>query len=166
MNVFCLKDDLLTDKIHSNTPVINGSFTDAQVFFGRKVHIIQVGSVTKTHKFIHCLQDFVNKWGSPLRLLGDHAGNQASHQVVDYLRLFWIGFWCSEPYYKHQNMFERRYQSFKRIANQAMDRTGTPPELWFLCMFYVAYVILVHRRQGANYSSASRNCSGIQQGAG
>ena len=22
-----------------------------------------------------------------------------------------------------------------------MDRTGTPPELWFLCMCYVAYVL-------------------------
>ena len=60
---------------------------------------------------------------------------------MDYLRLLWIGWWCSEPYYKHQNMFERRYQTFKRLVNRTMDRTGTPPELWFLCMCYVAYVL-------------------------
>ena len=141
MNVFRLQDDLLTDKISSNTPAIDGAFTDAQVFFGRKSHIIQICPITKSHKFVHCLQDFVMQWGAPLRLLGDHAKNQHSHQVVDYLRTLWIGYWCSEPYYKHQNMFERRYQTFKRIVNRTMDRTGTPPELWFLCMCYVAYVL-------------------------
>ena len=121
MNLFRLQDDLLTDKISSNTPAIDGSFTDAQVFFGRKLHILQVERITPSHKFIHCLQDFVNEWGAPLRLLGDHANNQRSHQVMDYLRLLWIGWWCSEPYYKHQNMFERRYQTFKRLVNRTMD---------------------------------------------
>ena len=38
-------------------------------------------------------------------------------------------------------MFERRYQTFKRLVNRTMDRTNTPPELWFLCMCYIAYVL-------------------------
>ena len=42
MNVHRLQDDLLTDKISSNTPALDGSFTDAQVFFGRKSHILHV----------------------------------------------------------------------------------------------------------------------------
>jgi hypothetical protein len=141
MNIFRLNDDLLTDKIHADTPAIEGGHTEAQVFFGRKCHIIHVEPISKIRKFIHCLQDFVRKWGAPNRLLGDHAANQSSFKVMDYLRLLWIGFWCSEPYYQHQNMFERRYQTFKRVTNRLMDRTGTPPHLWFLCLCYVAYVM-------------------------
>jgi hypothetical protein len=140
MNVFRLNDDLLTDKVYSDTPAISGGQTEAQIFFGRKCHIIHVEPISKIRKFIHCLQDFVRKWGAPNRLLGDHAANQSSFKVMDYLRLLWIGNWCSEPYYQHQNMFERRYQTFKRVTNRLMDRTGTPPHLWFLCMCYVAYV--------------------------
>ena len=141
MNVFRLQDDLLTDMIYSDTEALDNGHTKAQIFFGRKSHIIHVEPISNTFPFIKCLQNFVRKWGAPDRLLGDHAGNQTSHRVMDYLRLLWIGFWCSEAYYKHQNMFERRYQTFKRIVNRTMDRTNTPPELWFLCMCYVAYVL-------------------------
>ena len=141
MNVFRLQDDLLTDKIHSNTPAIDGGFKEAQVFFGRKSHIIHVETISKTKKFVQCLQNFVNKWGAPLRLLADHISYHASIQVLDYLRMLWIQLWFSEAYYQHQNPFERRYQTFKRIVNRTMDRTSTPPELWFLCMTYVAYVL-------------------------
>jgi hypothetical protein len=141
MNVFRLNDDLLTDKIFSDTPAVDGGHTEAQIFFGRKCHIIHVEPTSKRMKFIHCLQNFVRKWGAPNRLLGDHAANQSSFRVMDYLRLLWIGYWCSEPYYQHQNLFERRYQTFKRITNRLMDRTGTPPHLWFMCICYVAYVL-------------------------
>ena len=141
MNVFRLQDDLLTDKVYSDTEAIDGGHTEAQIFFGRKSHLIHVERTSSTFPFIKCLQNFVRKWGAPNRLLGDHAGNQASHRVMDYLRLLWICFWRSEAYYKHQNLFERRYQTFKRIVNRTMARSGTPPELWFLCMLYVAYVL-------------------------
>ena len=141
MNVFRLQDDLLTDKITCDTDAIDSGHSNAQIFFGRKSHIVHVEPISTKHPFIKALQNFVRKWGAPQRLLGDHAGNQASFKVMDYLRLLWIGFWCSEAYYKHQNMFERRYQTFKRIVNRTMDRTGTPPELWYLCMLYVAYVL-------------------------
>lgn len=141
VNVFRLNDDLMTDKIYSDKEAIDSGHTEAQIFFGRKSHIIHVEPISEKHPFLKCLQNFVRKWGAPLRLLGDHAGNQSSFQVMDYLRMLWIGFWQSEPYYQHQNMFERRYQTFKRTVNRLMDRTGTPGELWYHCMLYVAYVL-------------------------
>eukprot|EP00536_Pseudo-nitzschia_multiseries_P019495 jgi/Psemu1/61010/gm1.61010_g len=52
--------------------------------------------------------------------------------------MLWIGLWQSEAYHQHQNLFERRYQTFKRAVNRSMDRTGTPPHLWLLCMTYIA----------------------------
>ena len=39
------------------------------------------------------------------------------------------------------NIIERRYQTFKQIVNKTMDPTDTPPQLWFLCMSYVAYIL-------------------------
>ena len=141
MNIFRLQDDLLTDKIHSNTPALEGGFKDAQIFFGRKSHIIHVESISKTKSFLRCIQNFVTKWGAPARMLADHISYHSSFQVLDYLRMLWIQLWFSEAYYQHQNPFERRYQTFKRIVNRTMDRTSTPPELWFLCMSYIAYVL-------------------------
>ena len=141
MNVFRLHDDLLTDTIYSDTEAIDSNITKAQIFFGRKSHIIHVEPVSTKYTFIKCLQNFVRKWGAPQRLLGDHSITQTSYRVMDYLRMLWIGHWCSEAYYKHQNMFERRYQTFKRIVNRTMDRTNTPPHLWLLCMEYVSYVL-------------------------
>ena len=84
---------------------------------------------------------FLSDWQAPLRIIVDHGKYHENIQVLDYLRILWIGLWSSEAYYQHHNPFERRYQTFKRTVNQTMDITGIPPELWFLCMCYVAYVI-------------------------
>eukprot|EP00536_Pseudo-nitzschia_multiseries_P014229 jgi/Psemu1/214147/e_gw1.674.34.1 len=137
MNVRPLNDDVLSDVIYSDTPAIDGGSKIAQVFFGRKSHIIHVEEMRTTGDFLPCLQNFVRQWGRPLRLLCDHGSYQSSKSVLDYLKMMWIGLWQSEPYHQHQNLFERRYQTFKRIVNRIMDRTGTPPHLWLLCMQYV-----------------------------
>ena len=87
------------------------------------------------------LQGFITKWGAPKRVIGNSAPSHYAHQVIDYLRMLWIPIWTSKPYYQHQNPFERRYQTFKRIVNQTMDRTNSPPQMWFLCMCYVAFIL-------------------------
>eukprot|EP00536_Pseudo-nitzschia_multiseries_P015981 jgi/Psemu1/219753/e_gw1.991.23.1 len=137
MNVRPFNDDILSDVVYSDTPAINGGSKIAQDFFGRKSHIIHVEEMRTTADFLPCLQNFVRQWGRPLRLLCDHGSYQSSKSVLDYLKMMWIGLWQSEPYHQHQNLFERRYQTFKRIVNRIMDRTGTPPHLWLLCMTYV-----------------------------
>ena len=117
LNIHRFNDDILTDKIFSDTPALDCGYTAAQIFFGQKSHLVHIEPATAQHKFIHALQNFVRLWGAPNRLLGDHAGNQRSNAVIEFLRLLWIGSWCSEPYYQHQNLFERRYQTFKRTVN-------------------------------------------------
>ena len=126
MNIFRLRDDLLMDEIYSSTPAIEGKFTRAMVFFGRKSHIIHVEHMTKTRRLLPCLQNFVRQYGAPDRILADHAKYHEGFSVLSYLRMLWIKLWFSEAYYHHQNPFERRYQTFKRIVNRVMDRTGTP----------------------------------------
>ena len=141
MNVYRLQDDVLTDTVFSDTPAVDGGCTQAQIFFGKSSHIVHVEALTTTKDFLRSFQNFVRKWGAPIRLLADSAQYQSSFRVLDYLRLLWIGLWQSEPHYQHQNKFERRYQTFKRTTNRLMDRTGTPPFLWLLCMTYVAYMM-------------------------
>eukprot|EP00536_Pseudo-nitzschia_multiseries_P014990 jgi/Psemu1/40807/gm1.40807_g len=143
MNVRPFNDGILSEVVYSNVPAIDGGSKLAQIFFGRKSHIIHVEEMRTTGDFLSCFQNFVRKWGRPLCLLCDHGNYQSSKRVIDYLKMLWIGLWQSEPYHQHQNQFERRYQTFKRIVNCVMDRTGTPPHLWLLCMTYVAGLLNV-----------------------
>ena len=141
MNVSRLNDDLLMDKIQSNTPAINGGFNSAYIFICRKSHLIHPEHITSNRTFLQALQGFITTWGAPKRVIGDSASYHYSHQVLDYLKMLWIQILTSEPYYQHQNPFERRYQTFKRIVNRTMDQTGCPPHLWYLCVCYVAHVL-------------------------
>jgi hypothetical protein len=47
----------------------------------------------------------------------------------------------SEPLYQHRSPAERRVQDVKKVSNQVMDRTGTPPQYWLLCLLYVIYLL-------------------------
>ena len=79
---------------------------------------------------------------TPNWILVDHASYHQSFSILSYLLMLWIKLWFSEAYYyHHQKPFKRRYQTFKQIVNQVMDRTNTPFNLWFLCMEYVAYIL-------------------------
>ena len=98
MNVGRLNDDLLMDTIQSKTPAIDGGFTGAYIFIGRKSKIIYPKHITPKRKFIQALQGFVTTWGAPNRLIGDSALSHYGHQVLDYFRMLWIKIWISEPY--------------------------------------------------------------------
>ena len=43
----------------------------------------------------------------------------------------------SEPHQRNQNPAECRIQDIKRHCNVLLDRTGSPPQAWLLCMLYV-----------------------------
>ena len=128
------------DTISSAAPTINAGHTKAQVFFGQGSHIVHIKPISRTKSLIQAFQSFVCKWGAPNRLLSNHAGNHTSAKLTNHLNLLWIGLWRSEAHHQHQNMFERRCQTFKRTVDWLMDRTGSLLELWFLCMCCVACV--------------------------
>ena len=129
MNVNRLDNNLLMDKVSSSVPAIDGRFTDAYVFITRKSHLIHVDYISPKRNFLQTLQGFITKWGAPKRVIGDSAPSHYAHQVIAYLQMLRIPIWTSEPYYQHQNPFERQYQTFKRIVNQTMDRTNSPPQM-------------------------------------
>ena len=43
----------------------------------------------------------------------------------------------SEPHHQHQNYAERVIQEILRYIQVCMERTGTPPDCWLLCLLYV-----------------------------
>ena len=61
MNVYQLNDDLLTDKIYSSTPSLEGGYTAAQIFIGRKSHNYQVEPISAKKTFLLALQCFVEE---------------------------------------------------------------------------------------------------------
>eukprot|EP00536_Pseudo-nitzschia_multiseries_P019373 jgi/Psemu1/60384/gm1.60384_g len=90
MIVRLFHDDILSDVVYSDTPAVNGGSKLAQVFLGQKSYIIHVEEMQSTADFLPCLQNFVRKWGRPLRLLCDHGSYQSSKSVLDYLKMLWI----------------------------------------------------------------------------
>ena len=49
--------------------------------------------------------------------------------------------WNSEPYHHNQNPAEGRYCTLKSWTNAIMNRTGTPADLWLLCMIHASYIL-------------------------
>eukprot|EP00536_Pseudo-nitzschia_multiseries_P007570 jgi/Psemu1/18239/gm1.18239_g len=107
MNVRPFNNNVLSDVVYSDIPAVNGGSKVAHLFFSRKSHIIHVEEMRTTGDFLSCFQNFVRKWGQPLRLLCDHGSYQSSKSVLDYLKMLWIGLWQSEAYNQHQNQFKR-----------------------------------------------------------
>ena len=141
VNVHRWDEDILMDEIFASVPAIDGRFKSAMVFFGRRSHIIHVEEMTRSERLLQCMQSLVTKHGAPRRITADHAGHHETFSVLSYLRMLWIRLWFSEACHHHQNLFERKWQTFKRLVNRAMDRTNAPPQLWFLCVTYLCHML-------------------------
>ena len=74
-------------------------------------------------------------------LLSDGGLVEIAGKVKDLLRYYVIGDWHSEPYQQNQNPAERRINTVKRTTNTVMDRTGSPPNTWLLCLMYVVFLL-------------------------
>ena len=99
------------------------------------------GKTKSTLGFLATFQNLVLHWGSPMRILVDHAGNQYSSDVMAYLRDMWIGFWNTEAYHQHHNTCERRWHTAQRLTNRMMDRTNAPPNTWFYALLLVLFIL-------------------------
>ena len=141
MNIHRWDEDVLMDEIFASVPAVDGSFKSAMAFFGCRSHVIHVEEMTRSKRLLQCLQNLITKHGAPRRIMADHAGCHESFSVPSYLWMLWIRLWFSEAYYHHQNLFERKWQTFKRLVNRAMDGTNTPPQLWFLCMTCLCFTL-------------------------
>ena len=139
-NVDRRHEPVATDTI-SSTVLALGGYKYAQIFVGRKSCVVDVYPMKSSKEFVNTLQDVIRQRGAMDKLISDRASVEISKQVLDILRALVIQDWQSEPHYQHQNFAERHWQTMKRITHTIMDRTNAPPEMWLLCLQYVAYIL-------------------------
>ena len=92
-------------------------------------------------QFVNTLEDNIRERGAMNRLISDSARDEMSSKVKDILRTLIIGSWQSEAYHQHQNPSEHRFQTVKSQTNRILDRTGSPPSTWLLCLLYVIFLL-------------------------
>ena len=105
------------------------------------VLITAVFPMQKESEMPSTLLDFIRKFGAPTGLFSDNAKVQVGNTVKSILRMYATDDLQSEPHHQHQNPAERRIQDVKKVCNQVMDRTGTPPQYWLLCLLYVTFLL-------------------------
>ena len=140
-NVHRRHEAVATDTVFSNTPAIDNGATCAQIFVGRNSLFADVYGMKSDAEFAKALEDVIRRRGAMDLLISDKAQAEISDLVTNLLRAYVIDSWQSEPEHQNQNYFERCYQTIKTYVNRIMDRTGSPPELWLLCLQYVCYVL-------------------------
>ena len=86
-------------------------------------------------------EDNVRFRGAPTKLVSDRAQVEISGRALEFLRVYGISAWQSEPHQQHQNYAERKIQQLKQMTNVILDRTGAPSSVWLLALMYVAFVL-------------------------
>ena len=142
-NVPCRNEIVATDTIFSDTPAWDdgigghGGCTMLQFFCGTDSEFTAGFPMADETQVFKAVQDFIRYYGAPKALFSDNAKSEIANKVQDILRHYTIGHYRSEPNQQNQNPAERRIQDIKRHTNTLMDRTGTPADMWLLCMLYV-----------------------------
>ena len=141
-NVNRWNEDVATDTIFSDTPAHNDGIlghagcTMAQIYAGKKSSKAVAYGMTSESQMPNTLEDLIRKHGAPNGLFSDNAKVQIGKRVLDILRMYQIKDFQCEPHYQHQNFAERKIGDIKRLCDSIMDRTGTPPAFWLLCLLF------------------------------
>ena len=127
--------------IRTIAPVLGSGATKAAIFFGRTSKVTDVYGLTSENDFPGALEDNARERGAMDSLVSDGAKAFQSRRSVDFLPYYCIKYWQSEPHHQNQNFAENRINDVKRLTNTLMDRTGTPPKLWLLCLTFVCFLL-------------------------
>ena len=98
-----------TDTLFSDTPEVNCGVTSAQLFFGCKSMVCDLYPIQSIKNFVNTLEENNRERGAMNRPISNLAQVEISHKVQDILRTLIIGSWQIQPYYQHQNPFDRRF---------------------------------------------------------
>jgi hypothetical protein len=141
LNVKRRDEPVATDIVFSDTPAIDGGETCAHIFVGTETLVTDVYGMKTEKQFVNTLEDNIREQGAMSRLPSDRAQVEIRARIVDILRALHIGQWQSEAHQQYQNPSERRYQTLKTMMNTLLDRSGSPPYTWLLCLMYVAFLL-------------------------
>ena len=132
-----------TNQILSDTSAMDGGETSAHIFVGHDSKIVDVYKAKHNNAkvWLGTMQDRVQQRGIPTQLIVDNAPMYRGWKVTKYLCNLVLPLWQCETKHQHQNPAEDRYQTVKQHTNQTMDRSGTPPATWFLCLVYICFCL-------------------------
>lgn len=109
----------------------------AQIYAGKKTQLTHAFPMKSETEIGATLMELIRKVGAPNLLFSDNAKAEIGKTVQDILRWYSIKDHQSEPHHQHQNYAERVIQEILRYIQVCMERTGTPPDCWLLCLLYV-----------------------------
>ncbi|KAG7345437.1 hypothetical protein IV203_032968 [Nitzschia inconspicua] len=141
LNVIQRGEPVATDELFSDTPAVDCGATRCQVFVGMNTDVTDIYPLQTSKQFVNSLEDNVRFRGAPTKLVSDRAPVEISGRALEFLRVYGISTWHSEPHQQHQNYAEHKIQHLKQMANTIMDRTGAPASTWLLCLMYVAFLL-------------------------
>ena len=142
LNIPRRNEPVASDTVFSGTPAIEDGAKAAQYFVGRRSYFQSIRSCGKTGKQFHkVLMDEIRQYGAMDILVTDSAKLEISERVNDILRTMVVKGWQSEPYKKNQNFAERKWRDAKAHTNVLLQTSGATPDLWFLALAYVIFVM-------------------------
>ena len=136
-------EDVATDTIFSDTPVVDDGSTMAQFFCGHDTLVCDAYGIKSTKQFINTLSDKIRKWGAMDTLIIDGGNYDISKGVTDLLDSLFIQDFQSESYHQDQNKTETCFGPAKRYTNTVMNTSGYLTCCWLLCLQYI-FVVLHH----------------------
>ena len=136
-------EDVATDTIFSDTPVVDDGSTMAQFFCGHDTLVCDAYGIKSTKQFINTLSDKIRKWGAMDTLIIDGGNYDISKGVTDLLDSLFIQDFQSESYHQDQNKTETCFGPAKRYTNTVMNTSGYLACCWLLCLQYI-FVVLHH----------------------
>ena len=119
-----------------------------QIFVGKMSLLTKIMSMQQELQFLEALKAFIVKWGALDVLLNDYSQMEI---LVAVQAIIWennIKQETTELHHSNQNPAEWHIQVCKNMTNIVLDRTGSPSELWLLCLYFVFYLLnqLAHRK--------------------
>ena len=126
-----------TDTVYSDTPAVDSSVNQAQVFVGRVTLVADAYPMKSGKQFVNTPEDNISRRGAMDKLQSDSAKTEISNKDMDILRAYHNSNWSSEPYHQNQNPAEWRYRTIKSWTNTVMNRSGALANCWLLCLIYV-----------------------------
>ena len=91
--------------------------------------------------YIAAAQDYIQDVGQPIGFCGDKHPTYYGHEWIGFLRDMLLSWWSSEPYVKHMQKGEQYWWTLYSMAMRTMDRTGAPPNFWFLALSPIKIII-------------------------
>ena len=140
-NVHRLNEVVSTDPLFANCKSLDNKFQGAQVFYGLKLHCIDVYGLKSKGEFPRIYKDFIREQGAPSALRRDNAQEEKSSEVLDIQRNLYVKDQFSEAYNPQQNPVEGRAIRWLKMASHTLlDRTGAPDAAWYFAIKYLADV--------------------------